>query len=289
MDLINNVEDRNLVMKEENRVKLLDILRKFGNVVDYMTEPMVAEFYGVNQKGIEQITNRNVEELNSYGYKLLKGEELKQFKASLQDVGNLKFVGRLRLYPIQAVLVIGMMLTESKVAEQLRSEIIKELFSPTAPVIDPLIFNLNNIVTASRNRDEVGLAIAVGERDRLIEETKIKPLENENKRKQDIIDDLVHNVSLATKRQRITRDIVSKGGNVRERYNLLYHEFNLKYHMNVGKRAENRNMSKIDYIDKELNMINELYELAVKVFESDMNDLIEKWKNVIGDNNQLTN
>ena len=75
-----------------------------------------------------------------------------------------------------------MMLTESKVAEQLRSEIVKELFDNT-PVIDPLIFNLNDIVNASRNGDDVKLAIAIGQRDKLIEdriiEEKVKPLENE--------------------------------------------------------------------------------------------------------------
>lgn len=108
LDLINSEKDREIVMRKENKPKLLDLLRKFGNVVDYMTEPMVARFFGVNQKCIEQITNRHDDELNRYGYKVLKGEELKEYKASLQDVGNLKFVGRLRLYPIEAVVVIGM-------------------------------------------------------------------------------------------------------------------------------------------------------------------------------------
>lgn len=179
VDLINSMQDRELVMKEENKPKLLNILRKYGEVVDYMTEPMVAKFYGVNQKTIEQIANRNGKELNNYGYKVYKRSEI----LNLQLVGLENIPNRgLRLYPIKAVIVTGMMLTESKVAEQLRSEIVKELFDNT-PVIDPLIFNLNDIVNASRNGDDVKLAIAIGQRDKLIEdriiEEKVKPLENE--------------------------------------------------------------------------------------------------------------
>lgn len=179
VDLINSMQDRELVIKEENKPKLLNILRKYGEVVDYMTEPMVAKFYGVNQKTIEQIANRNGKELNNYGYKVYKRSEI----LNLQLVGLENIPNRgLRLYPIKAVIVTGMMLTESKVAEQLRSEIVKELFDNT-PVIDPLIFNLNDIVNASRNGDDVKLAIAIGQRDKLIEdriiEEKVKPLENE--------------------------------------------------------------------------------------------------------------
>lgn len=74
-----------------------------------------------------------------------------------------------------------MMLTESEVAERLRNEIIKELFNET-PTIDPLLTNLNDIVKASRDNNDVQLAIAIGKRDRLIENEivnkRIKPLEN---------------------------------------------------------------------------------------------------------------
>lgn len=94
---------------------LVAILKKFGTVADYMTEPMVAEFYGVDANTLKQVGNRNSEELSQYGYKILKGEELKQFKAQVQNVPNLnipKFAPSLRLYPIKAVIVIGMMLTE---------------------------------------------------------------------------------------------------------------------------------------------------------------------------------
>ena len=52
--------------------------------------------------------------------------DLRTNKTVLENIPN----RGLRLYPIQAVIIIGMMLTESEVAEKLRSDIIKRIFSP---------------------------------------------------------------------------------------------------------------------------------------------------------------
>ena len=130
LNLVASKSDREVVMAKPS-TDLVAILKKFGTVADYMTESMVADFYGVTDKCLNQVANRNGEELEKYGYKVLKGAELKQFKGQLQDVVNLnisKFASQVRLYPIKAVIVIGMMLTESEVAEQLRSDIIARLF-----------------------------------------------------------------------------------------------------------------------------------------------------------------
>ena len=130
LDLVNSKNDRDLVMEEKNKTRLLDMLRKFGTVTDYMTEQMVAEFYGVPNNTIKTIATRNEDELKKYGYKSYKKSEILKFQ--IETLENIPNRG-LRLYPIEAVIVVGMMLTESKVAEQLRSEIIKELFSDNKP------------------------------------------------------------------------------------------------------------------------------------------------------------
>lgn len=130
LDLVNSKNDRDLVMEEKNKTRLLDMLRKFGTVTDYMTEQMVAEFYGVSNNTIKTIATRNEDELKKYGYKSYKKSEILKFQfETLENIPN----RGLRLYPIEAIIVVGMMLTESKVAEQLRSEIIKELFSDNKP------------------------------------------------------------------------------------------------------------------------------------------------------------
>ena len=130
LDLVNSKNDRDLVMEEKNKTRLLDMLRKFGTVTDYMTEQMVAEFYGIPNNTIKTIATRNEDELKKYGYKSYKKSEILKFQ--IETLENIPNRG-LRLYPIEAVIVVGMMLTESKVAEQLRSEIIKELFSDNKP------------------------------------------------------------------------------------------------------------------------------------------------------------
>ncbi len=125
LDLINSEKDREIVMRKENKPKLLDLLRKFGNVVDYMTSDMVAKFYKVGERAIADIGTTKKSELERYGYKAYKRSEILNMEVPyLETIPN----RGLRLYPIEAVVVIGMMLTESKVAEDIRNEIINELF-----------------------------------------------------------------------------------------------------------------------------------------------------------------
>ena len=127
LDLINKEEDRQYIIDNTSKTDLIDMLKQYGKVVDYMTEPMVANFYGVPNKTIETIANRNKEELKSYGYRVYKKSEI----LNLQTEGLENIPNRgLRLYPIQAIIIIGVMLTDSSTAEELRSNIIKRIFSP---------------------------------------------------------------------------------------------------------------------------------------------------------------
>ena len=101
--------------------------------------------------------------------------------------------------------------------------------------------------------------------------------------KEDVIIGLVDEITLAEKRQILTR-VVRKGhGNYKERYSELYKQFQLKYHMNLNARLEAYNennkpkiKNKMDYIDKVMNKIPELYEISCKLFENDINDLVKE-------------
>lgn len=277
LDLINNVNDREMVMKEENKNKILNILRKLGNVVDYMTEPMVARFYGAEDSTINHYGTRNSDELERYGYRVLKGEELKMFRefCKSQD-GSHKISPKtraLRLYPIEAVVVIGMMLTESKVAEQLRSEIISELFGVSVDKEKQLA-------------QELGVAIANGDMNEVLrintelfalKNKKIKILEGDIKEREGIINDLLYNVDLAEKRQRVNQIVKYGNEDVVGRWRLLYGEFNLKYHKDVYRCAKNRGITVIEYIDQ-IGMMEELYELSVKLFRTNVDALLDYWK-----------
>ena len=123
------------------------------------------------------------------------------------------------------------------------------------------------------------------ERQRLVLENKT--LTTEVIHKEDVILGLTKDISLAEKRQRITQIIRFRcKGNYGERYGLLYSEFEKKYHIDLKRRMESCTLkpkvkNKMDYIDRAINMIPELYEIACKIFESDVDELRKEWEQTI--------
>lgn len=117
---------------------------------------------------------------------------------------------------------------------------------------------------------------------------KIKQLETEVVHKEDVIIGLVEDISLAEKRQRINQIVKYKVElkNFSKRWNLLYDEFEKKYHLDLKRRINNCDIkpkikNKIDYIDREMSMIPQLYEIACKLFENDVEELKNEWISVI--------
>lgn len=115
----------------------------------------------------------------------------------------------------------------------------------------------------------------------------IQKQQKEIMHKEDVIIGLVEDIDLATKRQRITqivRHCAKK--NYQERYRLLYDEFSRKYHCDLKYRMENdilkpKAKNTMDYIDRRMNMIPQLYEIACKLFENDVEALKAEWESVV--------
>lgn len=105
--------------------------------------------------------------------------------------------------------------------------------------------------------------------------------------KEDVIIGLVEDIDLATKRQRITQIVRHcEKKNYQERYRLLYDEFARKYHCDLKYRMENdvlkpKAKNKMDYIDRGMNMIPQLYEITCKLFENDVEALKAEWDSVV--------
>ncbi|NFF11935.1 transporter [Clostridium botulinum] len=105
--------------------------------------------------------------------------------------------------------------------------------------------------------------------------------EKEIEHKEDVIVGLVDEISLAEKRQILNRVVRYKGANYRERWNELYKQFEMKYHIEsiknklekYNKKHKPKLKSKVDYIDKVMNKIPELYEIACKLYENDVREL----------------
>lgn len=120
---------------------------------------------------------------------------------------------------------------------------------------------------------------------------EIKEKSEEIHYKTDVINGLVENIDLAGKRailRRVINSKVKENNKFKSRWNALYKEFEQKYHMNLDYRYKKYNKenspkmkSKLDYIDKVENKLNELYEIAAKLYESDVNKLIKEMYGVI--------
>lgn len=112
-----------------------------------------------------------------------------------------------------------------------------------------------------------------------VEENNRKLVED-NTHKAQVIEGLVYDIPVADMRQRINQ-MVNKEcyGDFGGSWRMLYEEFDRKYHMNIRLRISNSGYkgSYMDYIDHELGMIAELYDLACKLFESSYEQLIESW------------
>jgi hypothetical protein len=89
------------------------------------TKQMIADFYGVDERTIERCVEQNVEELKHNGYVLSKGKRLKELKLQFAHVINVgSKTTQLALFNFRAFLNIGMLLTESDKAKQVRSLIL---------------------------------------------------------------------------------------------------------------------------------------------------------------------
>jgi hypothetical protein len=149
LNLTNNKEDRQLVLvkEQEGKINLVNLLKKYGDVVDYMTQSMVADFFSVDETVIEWYGTTKKDELQSYGYRVYKKSEILNMEGlCLENIPN----RGLRLYPIKAVILMGMMLTESEVAEQLRRDIMDILFGNEVAI--PTESTIRNVVSTELDK-----------------------------------------------------------------------------------------------------------------------------------------
>lgn len=87
-----------------------------------ITTELVARFYGVGIEAIRSLVKDNRSELESNGYKVYSRSE---FEKSCGDLSNIDPRARqIAVFPLRAVLNAGMLLRDSEVAQELRSELL---------------------------------------------------------------------------------------------------------------------------------------------------------------------
>lgn len=90
-----------------------------------ITRQMAADFYQVDIRTITNCLNDNEEELRNNGYKVLTGATLKKFKESaLREIDFPKNTPQLGIFDFRSFLNLGMLLTTSEKAKEVRSKIL---------------------------------------------------------------------------------------------------------------------------------------------------------------------
>ena len=134
-DLINNINEREIIMNEER----LDVLDKVKELVmlkgtEYMTTQMVADYYNIPKGTIDAVVNRNKDELIKNGYKLVSGKELKEIlvKANIHfinykgyfECNEEKFANRSNgLFNKKSILNIALLLKDNEIADKIKQEL----------------------------------------------------------------------------------------------------------------------------------------------------------------------
>lgn len=89
------------------------------------TTKMVADFYGVDERTIKRYVHEHGDELRANGYFLSQGNSLKEIRLHFDgDINVPNKVRKLGVFTFRAFLNIGMLLTESERAKQLRTRIL---------------------------------------------------------------------------------------------------------------------------------------------------------------------
>lgn len=213
----------------------------------------------------------NEGKISLVNYKDEKNEERPMFELTLEQAKQVLI--RESKYVRKAILQYINKL-ENKIVE-LQNQISKK---------DLLLLNIIN------SKGDEAMALALKE----YEEYISKPLIEDNNRKQkeieykqEVIEGLTQNVTIYEKRQLLNRVVRYKGADYRQRWTELYKVFKETHHIDLKTRMESYNKinkpkmkSVLDYAEN-FGHIDNLYKIACKLYESDMNELLENIKDVI--------
>ncbi|MCK9302644.1 MAG: DNA-binding protein [Bacteroidales bacterium] len=123
-----NIERQNILNNRFAVDKIASTLEIEGMLFEgeyRFTKQMVADFYEVDERTIERCVEQNTEELKHNGYVLSKGKHLKELKLQFAHVINVgSKTTQLALFNFRSFLNIGMLLTESDKAKQVRGLIL---------------------------------------------------------------------------------------------------------------------------------------------------------------------
>lgn len=130
---VSNIERQNVLNNRYAVDALQETLGFTGMLFEgeyRFTKKMVADFYEVDLSTIDRYLSQYSDELKHNGYVLSKGKQLKELKLQFAHVINeASKTTQLGLFNFRAVLNMGMLLTESEKAKQVRARILDIVIS----------------------------------------------------------------------------------------------------------------------------------------------------------------
>lgn len=133
IDVIDNKMERDKLVE---RVEVLDKVNQLILLpeLEMATTQQVADFYGVNKKVINNLVLKNKDEITGDGYKVIDGKNLVNLLKRSAKIENMKgYVliegnkvghGSNGFFPKRAILRMGMLLRDSDVAKEVRTQLL---------------------------------------------------------------------------------------------------------------------------------------------------------------------
>ena len=141
------------------------------------------------------------------------------------------------------------------------------------------------------NKPEFILMKANQIQQKMIEDAKkeIKSIRLELEYKKEILEGITENIDVYKKKDILNRVVRHKGANYRERWSELYKVFKEMYHIDLKARKDGYNATQFKNKDKcksiveysvKFGYIEKLYEISLKLYETDMNEIISQIKQI---------
>ena len=121
------INNKNVRKENMGRVEVLDKVKELLLLGDseFATTQQVSEYYEVEIESIQKIVSRNKEELSNNGMKMFSKNEIKNLIGQSVKLENITVPNRgQKLFSKRAILNVGMLLTKSLIAEEVRTRLL---------------------------------------------------------------------------------------------------------------------------------------------------------------------
>ncbi|MBF4296305.1 DNA-binding protein, partial [Vibrio anguillarum] len=129
-DLTESLHDRQNILNNRYALQKAEQHLALGGVQfdgeAVFTKQQVMELFEISERTIERYLSNHADELKNNGYQILRGSKLREFKALSYgaDIDDGTKTSVLGIFSFRAILNLGMLLTDSERAKELRSRVL---------------------------------------------------------------------------------------------------------------------------------------------------------------------